>query len=191
MVKPSNMAFTELEPAAMGAIVAVETLMDEARGDAFGKPIFKVTETPFLSNAIQKVEIDRNRDGVADSSVQVQDLARRALDKMQVDRNGDGITDFSVNTETHFIWGMHRMTVDKDNDGKIDMAINVKRDWAQRISSLEVDAQNDGKIDAVIKFSREAGTPFLNSIVVDRSVSGLANLYFNVKRDSKFRMTLE
>ncbi len=191
MVRGNLSAFNELEPAAMGAIVAVETLMDEARGVAFGKPTIKVTGTPVLSNAAETVEIDRDRDGAADGSVRVQSLMGRALDKLDIDSDGDGRTDFSVKGETSFIWSLERMTVDKDNDGKIDMTMKVNRDWLLRIKSLEVDTQNDGKVDAIIRMNYEVGAPGLKQIVVDRSMSGLANLYFNVKRDSRYQPTLE
>lgn len=58
----------------MGAIVAVETLMDEARSATFNKPVIKVGETPFFSNAARTIEIDRDHDGKADGFVKVDSL---------------------------------------------------------------------------------------------------------------------
>ncbi|HIA50783.1 MAG TPA: hypothetical protein EYN91_01660 [Candidatus Melainabacteria bacterium] len=190
-MKAWNTAFIEFEPAALSAVVATETLM-QARDDAYLPPNFKVAQTPMLSNAPSRIEIDRDFDGTADASVTPKAKSHHlALDELEVDSNNDGKPDYTINVERQFLWGIQRMTVDKDGDGKVDFSMKVNRSWLGKIESLDVDSNNDGKTDAVVNLRYDRTNRTLNGMTIDRSASGLSNLKLHGERDSRFRLNLK
>ena len=97
-------------------------LMDEGRSAAYEKPRFKAINAAPLSNDPFKLEIDRDRDGRADSSLECDGGLFKDMKGLKVDEGNNGSVDYSVKFESSFWRGLIRMTIDKNNDGKIDAA---------------------------------------------------------------------
>lgn len=181
MPQPIDAVEKDYIPTSVIAAISIETLLNEGRSGAYEKPSFKFIYPAGFSTDPMKLEIDRDRDGRADSSIELEKEILQDVETLKVDEGNNGTVDYTVKLESSFWRGLQRMTVDKNNDGKIDMSVNFNRNWIGSIKSIDVDLKNDGKVDGVISLNYMPLYGGPAEYVVNRSKSNLPNLTFRTK----------
>ncbi|MCC6980831.1 MAG: hypothetical protein IT343_21100 [Candidatus Melainabacteria bacterium] len=171
----------EVEPQVAGCLIAAETLMDEARGKAFGPPSISITDNKFFSGKAQAFEIDRDKDGTVDSTGTVSYSLFGNIDKIDV-TNKDGTKAYTIQFN-RLLGTVTDASVDLKGDGTTDATL---RPWhgffTHNLNKIEIDANNDRTFDATIRFNRGFFTGDVYRASLDRNNDGTPENYYDLKR---------
>ena len=171
----------EVEPQVAGCLIAAETLMDEAREKAFGPPSISITDNKFFSGKAQTFDIDRDKDGKADSTGTVSYSMFGNIDKIDV-TNKDGTKEYSIQFN-RTLGIVNDASVDLKADGTTDATL---RPWhgffTHNLKGIEIDANNDRNFDATIRFNRGFFTGDVYRASLDRNNDGTPENYYDLKR---------
>lgn len=171
----------EAEPFAAGSIIAAEHLMDEARENAFGPPQISVTDCKFFSGKPLSVDIDRNKDGVADATGEISYSFFGNIDKIDVKGN-DGSHQYSIQFD-RTLGVVKSAKLDLKADGSTDATFYPNYAWfSTKVKGLQLDTNNDKKSDEALTFTRGFFTGYIHGAQLDKNNDGKPDNYYDLKR---------
>ncbi len=171
----------EAEPFVAGSVIAAESLLDEARDNAFGAPSISVTDCKLFSGKPQAVDIDRDGDGKADAKGTISYSMFGYIDKIDV-TGKDGSKEYSIQFD-RTLGVVNRAKLDLKADGTTDATFNPNYAWfSTKVHGLSIDTNNDEKTDQQISVNRSWWTGDIYRAGMDKDNDGKVDNYYDLKR---------
>ncbi len=171
----------EAEPFAAGSVIAAESLMDEARENAFGPAAITITDTHLLSGKPQALEIDRDKDGIADATGAISYSMFGYIDKIDV-TGKDGSKEYSIQFD-RTLGIVNHAKLDLKADGTSEAQFNPNYAWfSTKVHGLSIDTNNDAKVDQQLTFNRGWWSGDVYRAGMDKNNDGTVDSYYDLKR---------
>ena len=171
----------EAEPFSAGSIIAAESLLDEARENAFGAPSISVTDCHLLSGKPQAFEVDRDHDGKADATGSISYSMFGYIDKIDV-AGTDGSKQYSIQFD-RTLGVVNHAKLDLKADGANDATFYPNYAWfSTKVHGLKIDTDNDKKPDQSLSFNRAWITGAIYRAGLDKNNDGTVENYYDLKR---------
>jgi hypothetical protein len=171
----------EAEPFVAGSVIAAESLLNEARDNAFGAPSISVTDCKLLSGKPQAVDIDRDGDGKPDATGTISYSMFGYIDKIDV-TGKDGSKEYSIQFD-RTLGVVNNAKLDLKADGTTDATFNPNYAWfSNKVHGLSIDTNNDKKTDQALSFNRGFWTGDIYRAGLDKNNDGKVDSYYDLKR---------
>ncbi len=171
----------EAEPFVAGSVIAAESLLDEARENAFGAPSISITDCKFFSGKPQAFEVDRDHDGKPDATGAVSYSMFGYIDKIDV-TGKDGSKQYSIQFD-RTLGVVNNAKLDLKSDGTTDATFSPNYAWfSTKVNRLKIDTNNDSKTDQTLLFNRGFFSGDIYRAGLDRNNDGKVDNYYDLKR---------
>ncbi|MCC7532228.1 MAG: hypothetical protein IT342_27240 [Candidatus Melainabacteria bacterium] len=171
----------EAEPYVAGSLIAAESLLDEARDNAFSAPSISVTDCRLFSGKPQAVDIDRDKDGKADATATISYSMFGYIDRIDVTGKG-GSKEYSIQFD-RTLGVVNHAKLDLKADGATDARFAPDYAWfSTKVHGLSIDTNNDNKAEQQLSFNRGWWTGDVYRAGMDKNNDGKIDNYYDLKR---------
>ena len=171
----------EAEPFVAGSLIAAESLLDEARDNAFGAPSIAVTDCKLFTGKPLAVDIDRDKDGKPDATGTISYSMFGYIDKIDV-AGKDGSKEYTIQFD-RTLGVVNHAKLDLKADGTTDATFSPNYAWfSNKVHGLSIDTNNDKKTDQQLSINRGWWTGDIYRAGMDKNNDGKVDNYYDLKR---------